>query len=311
MQRARLGSMSHVVPAGTTSMRLDRALRLLYPKASWTQVRELVESGKVELGGSLATDAAAQVRAGDRIEVRIGAPRLHRVPGLDKKAIAYVDAQLVIVNKPAGISSVPYQSERDTLDVQVRALLKRVSPSRTSAAPLGIVHRLDKETSGLLVFSRTLAAKRALQQQFRAHTVRRRYLAIALGRVETGTIRSRLVRDRGDGLRGSTKNPRLGREAVTHVEVLERLAGATLVACRLETGRTHQIRIHLSEAGHPLAGERVYVRGYAGPLIQAPRLMLHAAELGFLHPTTGRALKFEEQLPDDMRHVLSRLRPRS
>ncbi len=170
-----------------------------------------------------------------------------------------------------------------------------------------MVQRLDKETSGLVVFARTVPAKRALKNQFRAHSVHRRYDALVHGSAENATFRSRLVKDRGDGVSGSTDNPTLGREAVTHVRVLARLAGATHVECRLETGRTHQIRIHLSEAGHPLLGERVYVRGHAGELIAAPRLMLHARELGFVHPTNGRDLDFVDPLPEDMRAMIERL----
>jgi 23S rRNA pseudouridine1911/1915/1917 synthase len=109
-------------------------------------------------------------------------------------------------------------------------------------------------------------------------------------------------------LRGSTRNPRLGRESVTHVTALETLPGATLIECRLETGRTHQIRIHLSEAGHPLLGEHVYVRKYAGTLLEAPRVMLHATELGFVHPITEKPMHFSKPLPDDMSAVLNRLR---
>jgi len=175
-------------------------------------------------------------------------------------------------------------------------------------APLGVVQRLDRETSGLIVFSRTTAARDALRRQFRAHSVHRRYVALVHGRLASRTFASRLVEDRGDGLRGSTTNPKLGRDAVTRTRVLEILSGATLVECTLETGRTHQIRIHLSEAGHPLVGERVYVRGFHEPLIEAPRLMLHAAELGFLHPKDGREMTFTEPMPADMVAVLERLR---
>jgi 23S rRNA pseudouridine1911/1915/1917 synthase len=163
----------------------------------------------------------------------------------------------------------------------------------------------------LLVFARTLAAKRHLANQMRFHTVQRRYLAIAHGSVTRQTFRSRLVADRGDGLRGSTRLPNVGVQAVTHVEPVQQLVGATLVSCRLETGRTHQIRIHLSEAGHPLVGERVYVRGFDGPVIAAPRLMLHAAVLGFIHPATGRPVCFNDPLPADMLDLIERLRPTS
>jgi 23S rRNA pseudouridine1911/1915/1917 synthase len=177
------------------------------------------------------------------------------------------------------------------------------------------VHRLDKETSGLVVFTRTWLAKQSLTAQFRQHTVHRRYLAIAHGDVRSRTVRSFLMEDRGDGLRGSARGtPGAGaREAITHVEKLEALTGgtpATLVACRLETGRTHQIRIHLSEAGHPILGEKVYIRRWAGTLLEAPRLMLHAAELGFVHPSTEHEVRWEQPLPADMAAVLERLRRR-
>ena len=175
-------------------------------------------------------------------------------------------------------------------------------------APLGIVHRIDKETSGIVLFTRTLTAKRALKNQFRFHTVGRRYVAIAHGAVASATIASRLIKDRGDGRRGSTDDDELGREAITHVKLLEKLRGASLVECRLETGRTHQIRIHLAERGHPLVGERVYSKGYRGELLEAPRLMLHARELAFDHPQSGARLSFERPLPADMQAVLARLR---
>jgi 23S rRNA pseudouridine1911/1915/1917 synthase len=221
----------------------------------------------------------------------------------------------VVVAKPPGLSTIPYDgTETDTLEARVRAWLerKRLVP-RGQRPTLGIVHRLDKETSGLVVFTRTCLAKQALSSQFRHHTVHRLYLAIAHGDVPARTLRSFFVENRGDGLRGSRrpagrKPPTDGREAITHVERLEPLAGATLVACRLETGRTHQIRIHLSESGNPLVGERVYVRGFRGPLLEAPRLMLHAAELGFIHPATEREMRWEQPMPEDMRAVLARLR---
>ena len=192
---------------------------------------------------------------------------------------------------------------------------------------LGVVHRLDKETSGVMVFTRTWLAKQSLTQQFRVHTVHRRYLAIAHGAVRKRTFRSHLLADRGDGLRGSargkvTASPskaRLGQHqgrgagaggqlAITHVEPVEALEGATLVACELETGRTHQIRVHLSEAGHPVVGERVYIRGFQGEPIPAPRLMLHAAELGFVHPSTNAEVRFERPPPADFEETLARLR---
>lgn len=276
----------------------------MYEGASWNEVRRLVQTGKVRLRGAAETDPAARVAPGDEIAVQMSAPRRD---GLPRDALVHVDAQVVVIDKPAGISTVPFDDkELGTLDQLARVTLAR--REGRSGPPLGVVHRIDRPTSGLVVFARTLRAKRHLEQQFRVHSTRRRYLALCHGRVTGHTLGSRLVADRGDGLRGSTDNPRLGRLATTHVRPVEPLRGATLVECTLETGRTHQIRIHLSEAGHPLLGERVYVRDYAGPLIDAPRLMLHAAELGFVHPSSGRQLDFESPMPDDMRRVLESLR---
>jgi 23S rRNA pseudouridine1911/1915/1917 synthase len=199
----------------------------------------------------------------------------------------------------------------DTLDARVRDWIEHRGPRGRGGRPtLGIVHRLDKETSGLVVFTRSWQAKQSLAGQFRQHSVHRRYLAIAHGDVRTRSVHSFLVENRGDGLRGSARGtpPKSAREAITHVERQESLAGATLVACRLETGRTHQIRIHLSESGNPIVGERVYIRRFAGVLLEAPRLMLHAAELGFVHPGTEREMRWEQPMPADMTRVLERLR---
>jgi 23S rRNA pseudouridine1911/1915/1917 synthase len=272
-------------------------------------VRKLIETGKVSVDGEVTRDPVRAVRSGSIVAVSMRARRPDVGEVLPKSAFVHVDSQVVVVNKPAGVSTVPYdETETDTLVDRVHKALKAMN--KGNAAPPGIVHRLDKETSGLILFARSLEAKRLLKQQFRVHSVHRRYVAIAHGFVEARSMSSRLVRDRGDGRRGSTNNPTLGRDAVTHVGVLERLDGATLVECRLETGRTHQIRIHLAESGHPLLGETLYMKGFSGPIIDAPRLMLHAREIGFTHPATGKALRFEEPMPDDMRLVLESLRRR-
>ena len=252
-------------------------------------------------------------------------PKIARARELSDDMVVYVDSAVVVVDKPAGISTVAFdESEADdeTLDALVRDLLVRRErrggrKDLRGRAPLGVVQRLDKATSGVLVFARTVAAKKHLAQQLRVHSMHRRYLCLAHGDVPKATHRSHLVEDRGDGLRGSVERiaARTGRPvrkegqlAVTHVEPVERLDGATLVACRLETGRTHQIRIHLAEAGHPVVGERVYVRDYAGTLVASPRLMLHAAELGFDHPDDDRPVRFSRPPPADFEAVLSRLR---
>ncbi len=290
---------------GANQKPLDRWLRELMPGHSWNEVRRLARTGKIFVNGTPLLDPTQLVAGGAEVELRKSAPRATRAPSLPRRSILYLDAHVVVVDKPAGISTVPYdENERGTLD----QLVMETISERGRRAPLGIVHRVDKETSGVVLFARTLVAKNHLKNQFRFHTVTRRYVAVAHGAVRPGTFTSRLVQDRGDGRRGSTDNPELGREATTHVRVLEKLHGATLLECRLETGRTHQIRIHLGEQGHPLVGERVYSKGYRGELLQAPRLMLHARDLGFEHPTTGEALRFEQPVPADMQQVIDALR---
>jgi 23S rRNA pseudouridine1911/1915/1917 synthase len=294
------------VPNELVGSPLDAVVRALFG-ASWGQARKWIKGGKIAVDGAPWGDPRRRVGAHSAIALDLCAPR-PRAVALPKSALLHIDTHIAVVDKPAGISTIPYdKDEKGTLDELVRAAL----PTRGGARPaLGVVHRIDKETSGLVVFTRTWLAKTSLSMQFRQHTVLRRYLAIAHGVVRRGTVRSRIVADRGDGVRGSTKHAGEGQLAITHIEPLELLDGATLVACRLETGRTHQIRIHLSESGHPILGERVYVRGFAGPEIPAPRLMLHAALLGFVHPKTGARMRWESEPPRDFREMLERLRRR-
>jgi 23S rRNA pseudouridine1911/1915/1917 synthase len=171
------------------------------------------------------------------------------------------------------------------------------------------VHRIDKETSGLVVLARTAEAESKLGKQFRAHTIGRRYLALVRGQAKDARIESHLVADRGDGRRGSGKD---GQLAVTHVRVVERLGDFSLVECELETGRTHQVRIHLGEAGIPLCGERLYDRPPHGrPLPDASganRPMLHAAYLALDHPATGKRMEWHSKLPRDMAELMKRLK---
>ncbi|MBX3191112.1 MAG: RluA family pseudouridine synthase [Labilithrix sp.] len=315
---------------------LDAVVRAAF-ELSWGRARELIRRGKVSVDGRTALEPVKRVRAGAEVTLDMGARRPKAAAmELPEGALVDVDPHFVVVEKPSGIGTVPFDpggmgasiarraqpGEEATLDERVRAALARRERTSGVAPSLGVVHRLDKETSGLIVFTRTWAAKKILMQAFRQHTIHRRYLAIVHGDAKAGTIRSHFVDDRGDGLRGSIER-RAGRKkpvgsekgqlAITHLEVVERLRGpgvgpCTLVACRLETGRTHQIRIHLAEAGHPVVGDRVYVRGYRGTVVPAPRLMLHAAELGFAHPATGEELRWESPLPGDMEALLVSLR---
>jgi 23S rRNA pseudouridine1911/1915/1917 synthase len=302
-----------VIPPELHLRPLDGVVRALLGDVPWSEARRLIETGKIRVAGEPITEPTRKVRGGDRLTLHMRAPRPRtaRAQELGADLVVYMDPSVVVVRKPAGISTIPFGDEAQdevTLDALVRDVVARRDKIR-GRAPLGVVQRLDKATSGLLVFSRTFAAKKHLGNQLRFHTMRRRYLAIAHGDVAPGTIRTHLVEDRGDGLRGSApEGLRAGQLAVTHVERIERLQGATLIGCRLETGRTHQIRIHLAERGHPLLGETVYVRDFKGTPIPAPRLMLHAAELGFEHPADGREMLFEAPPPADFEETLARLR---
>lgn len=280
---------------------------------SWNRARELCARGKVFIDGERVTDSAVRVNRGARVEVKLEAPRVTRGT-LDASAILYADHAIVVVNKPIAMMSVPFEeTDRDTLIDQTRAALRK--RDRVNGE-LGAVQRLDKDTSGVMMFTRTLDAKRAMQQQFRVHSIERRYVALAHGEVRDARHDTILLRDRGDGLRGSYAKfrrpkgpaPADAQQAITHVRHLETLRAASLIECQLETGRQHQIRIHLSESGHPLLGEAVYIRDFLGDKIPAPRPMLHARVLGFVHPTSGEEMRFEVEPPPDFEAMLTKLR---
>ena len=307
----------------------------------WSRVKKLIEGGHVRVAGFACTDPGLRVRYKNRVWVREGTLelKLAPVPAKPKKSatrpkpaavktarpsepaplaviIAHADDAVVVVDKPAGLTTLRHESEAkefgrgrrflpDTLLDHLPALLD------DPGAKFFPVHRIDRDTSGLVVFARTAAAARHLTKQFRGHTVDRTYLALVRGEPAAGKIESVLVPDRGDGRRGTGTDPD-GRSAVTQVAVLERFAGFGLVECRLETGRTHQVRIHLGEAGTPLCGETVYDRPLNGkPLPDgsgATRPLLHAARLGFVHPTSGATVAWDSRPPGDFSEVWARLR---
>lgn len=301
---------------------LAALLRQLRPELSWNQARRLVETRRVKLDGEICLDPARRLRAGVVVELLgkpAAPPRQHEL-----LTVRHLDEHVVVVEKPSGVATVRHPAERawtarrkalhPTLEDLLPGIIARTEGRRQKGQlpRLRAVHRLDKDTSGLVVFARTVAAERGLGKQFHAHTVTRRYLAVVAGHLGPQRIATRLVRDRGDGRRGSTDLPDVGKEAVTHVEVVERLPGYTLLGCRLETGRTHQIRIHLAERGHPVCGDKVYhIRpdGSVRPdTSRAPRLALHAAELGFTHPVTRDELHWTMPPPADLQAFLERLR---
>jgi 23S rRNA pseudouridine1911/1915/1917 synthase len=304
-----------VVSEAQRGSTLAAIVRELMEGLSWSKARALVESGRVQVGGELHFDPSERLDAGSVVVVD-PTGRRRRAPTLEPERLVHVDHDVVVVRKPAGLVTVPFDDhdDRDTLIERTRQALRESGDDQDSDR-LGVVQRLDKDTTGLLVFARTRAGRKGLEAQFRAHTIERRYIAIVQGRAEAAVHESYLVADRGDGLRGSWRGrnpPKTAKRAVTKVRVEQRLRGphgeATLISCRIETGRQHQIRIHLSEAGHPLIGETVYAR--TAPMAErlgAARPMLHAASLGFRHPVNDRPLRFEDPAPDDFRAVLKRL----
>ena len=299
---------------------------------SWAVAERWIRNRRITIHGNVCVDAARRLKTGEVVkflDVPAAAP-----PGPQDVKIVHLDDHVVVVHKPAGLTTTRHHEEagwptrrrqlQPTLDELLPAVIGRfLKAARQGKWKSGLkkerlhrsgqvraVHRIDRETSGLLVFARTVPAGRILAEQFRQHTTRRKYLAVAVGRVGKGTIMSSLVRDRGDGRRGSIVDGK-GKHAVTHVQPCEHFGDAyTLVECRLETGRTHQIRIHLAESGHPICGERVYSAPLGSELKDqslAPRVALHAAELGFVHPVTGDEMLFHSQLPKDLQDVLKRL----
>jgi 23S rRNA pseudouridine1911/1915/1917 synthase len=395
---------------------LAAALRRLITDLSWADARQMIAGRRVQVNGNLTLDEARRLKSGDVVKVfeHARAP----VPTQRDVRVRHVDADLIVVEKPPGITTLRHAEERDwddrrkqrqpTLDEVVQRVLADVwrpsaDPAKREAGSGGgdvprsprshplmrggpppkggkprqeskgrrhtpappplrqsgrgapfqpptsaklpkvrPVHRLDRDTSGLMLFALSPRAEQALVKMFKGHDVRRAYLAVVHGRLDAErTIESWLVRDRGDGLRGSSTSTSLGagpstslgagpstslgagprgpgdpdaKHAVTHVRPVEHLGDDyTIVECRLETGRTHQIRIHLSEIGHMLCGEQVYTRPVPGaqPVPDrsgAPRHALHSAELEFTHPVTGQEMRFTSPWPKDLAEWLGRLK---
>lgn len=320
---------------------------------SWSQAKRLVEKGHVRVGQQIETDVARRLKVGKRVHLAAGTVQAPPAPGgkpppkpapkpkapVSRKAqpsaaarrespppqptlagidIVYSDDAVVVVSKPAGLTTMRHADEAAEFGRGKRFLPKTLAdalPGLLGAPnrPVIAVHRIDRDTSGLVVFARTRAAADDLTRQFRKHTVDRRYLALTRGVPKAGRIESVFVPDRGDGRRGSTPDLAAdGKRAVTHVKVVEELGPFAAVECRLETGRTHQVRIHLGEAGTPLCGERIYDRPPNGrPAADgsgAKRPMLHAARLGFQHPETGEPVTWDVNPPDDFAAVWARLR---
>ena len=300
------------IPSTLDGERLDRVLCLIWdlPRSEAT---ELIASGAVRLGGRPVATRARRVVEGQELEVTLPAPRVATAlageRGGEDLPLVHVDDQVIVVDKPAGI--VVHPGAGRVTGTLVQALLGRFPDLAGAGDPdrPGIVHRLDKGTSGLLVVARTQAAYESLVAQLASRSVERRYLALAWGSVGTdaGVIDAPVGRRFTDRTRMAVTAA--GRPARTHYRVVSRFrepAEATLVECRLETGRTHQVRVHLAAIGHPVVGDVRY--GGARILLPVDRPFLHAAQLAFDHPTTGERCRFDSPLPADLEAVLVPLR---
>ncbi len=278
----------------TTESSVLEALRSAVPGASARTLRQMLEHGRIRLNGEVCRIAGRPARPGDTLEIgrRVSPP-----PG-GGITLVYEDEDVLVVLKPAGLLTVstPHEKQR-TAHAYLREYLKHHRPD----SRVFVVHRLDKFVSGLLVFAKSERIQAALRRLFEAHAIERKYLAIVEGRVKrsTGTIQSHLAEDRFQRMR-STPVPRHGKHAVTHYRVLRRSGDLTCLEVALETGRKNQIRAHLSELGHPIAGDRAY-GSTVDPL---GRMGLHACRLGFEHPGLHRTLVFETEPPPEFRPFL-------
>ncbi len=294
------------------SLRLDRALALAVPVLSRERLKALLSAGRVRGPHGLARDPAAKAAAGTyAIDVPDPVPAHNQAQDIPLE-IMFEDDYLLIVNKPAGLVVHPAAGNFD--GTLVNALLHhcagRLSGIGGVARP-GIVHRIDKDTSGLLVVAKTDNAHEGLSAQFARHSIDRRYMAIVAGLPHSGTVDAPLARSPHD--RKKVAIVTNGKRAVTHYALITALRDAALVECRLETGRTHQVRVHMTSIGHPLLGDPVY--GRAGnkqkdvlKRLEFRRQALHAASLGFIHPVTREALVFDSKMPHDMQALFTALR---
>jgi 23S rRNA pseudouridine1911/1915/1917 synthase len=308
--------------------RLDRALVALFPDLSRARLQDLVRDGLVTRDGAVIRDPAAKVAAGVRLAVELPPPS-DPLPAAEAAdlTIAYEDDDLIVIDKPAGL--VVHPAPGHAGGTLVNALIAHCGDSLSGIGGVrrpGIVHRLDKDTSGLIVVAKNDAAHRGLAEQFADHgrsgPLERAYLAFVWGAPQpsSGTIVASLARSRHNREKIAVVSDESGRHAITHYAVVETYGEASLVRCHLETGRTHQIRVHLAHRGHPLLGDGVYGAAFRtkAARLDAParealaslgRQALHAELLGFAHPRTGETLRFESKLPADMAALEAALGP--
>jgi 23S rRNA pseudouridine1911/1915/1917 synthase len=286
--------------------RIVRRLAREHPSVSASRLKRAVEDGQVAVDGVLVDDPGALVAASSAVDWSVDRPVRRRVK--TSLEVLFEDKDAIAVVKPAGLLTHPTEAkEKDSLLSRVSAYAAKRKGGRAYVA---VVHRLDKDTSGILVFATSRAGLVTLQAQLRVHTMERVYTAVVEGNVtgEKGVYDSALVLDRGDRRRGVAREGEEGVAAVTEWRVVERFGIATLVEARLKTGRTHQVRVHFASAGHPLVGDRVYRDPRRPPFpIGFPRQALHAGRLGFT-PPSGQAVRLEAPPPEDMKLLIEALR---
>ena len=296
-----------IVPKEDARVRLDRFLARELPEHSRSRIQQLIRIGFVRLNGA-TTRTRQLLRTGDKIEVTEPPPeKIDARPEPIPLDVLYEDEDLIVINKPSGLVVHPGAGQRE--HTLVNALLHhfpKLSGIGGKERP-GIVHRLDKETSGCLVVAKTDVAHRGLSGQFAARTVEKIYLALVAGKLRksAGTVEEKIGRHPVDRQRMSTASRR-GRAAKTEYRVLSSSNEMSLVECKLHSGRTHQVRVHLQHLGHPVLGDKVYGKKNAKPF---PRQMLHAWKLGFQHPRTSEWKNFEATLPNDFGNAIKSLPP--
>ena len=304
-----------VIPAELAGQRLDSALAQLLPQHSRTRIKGWIEEGGVEVGRR-ACRPRDLVEAGSRVRVRVSAAEPDHEVRAEPIALNVVhqDKDVIVIDKPAGLVVHPGAGNRQHT---LQNALLNLDPKLAALPRAGLIHRLDKDTSGLLVIARNEVAQTSLSRQLMARTMSREYLALAVGvLISGGTIDAPIGRNRSDRLRMAVRES--GRAAVTHYRVQERFRAHTLLSVKLETGRTHQIRLHLAHLKYPVAGDPVYggrlaqPKGASAPLLAALRAFkrqaLHAATLGFEHPRTGKRVLLQSPLPTDFSELLRILR---
>ena len=310
-------SIAATIPPEMEGWRIDRALATLVPTLSRERIKTLISSGQVQEGEALARDPAAKARPGSGFVLQVPPLASPSAEAQDiPLRIIFEDDHLLVVDKPAGLVVHPAAGNLD--GTLVNALLHhcagRLSGIGGVARP-GIVHRIDKDTSGLLVVAKTDRAHEGLALQFASHSLERRYLAIVAGHPvpPAGTVDAPLARSPQNRKKVAITTPDRGKRAVTHYRTVERLREAALMECTLETGRTHQVRVHLSSIGHGLLGDPVYGRtrtAHRALLAELgfARQALHAAVIGFVHPVDRKNCRFESAIPPDMQRLFRELR---